>query len=209
RVGDVTAGNCTLTCTANETGVHVTGTSGCGSVSINWFASRCNSGTGLCSGASANASGIPFNGGMSGSGCDYQAEVFASGGGASCSDVGSGSNCNPTPTPTPTPPTQKDAACAQVVADKTLSTLKLNDVVTFTGYGWVDKTADSIDQINFIISKDGVEVSNTNVAAVRAASRDVAGQYYYSAVKAYTISSVGSYSVKIRAHWVGGNIWRD
>ena len=254
RVGNVSTGDCTLTCGAGSGGVSVSGSgSGCGTVSINWFASKCNSGTGLCGGASTNTtSSLPFSGSISGSGCDYQAEVFAtSGGRASCSAVDSGSNCvtTTTPTPPPTPPgpvcngsctgtgqgncqsgqeciagvcrnpqcaestacvcSSNNAACNSVIADKSLSTIVIGDTVTFTGYGWVSSATDTMDLINFIVTRDGVEVINTDAAAVRAPEKDIAGEYYYKANYSYTVSSAGNYQVKVRSHWVQGNVWKD
>jgi hypothetical protein len=96
-----------------------------------------------------------------------------------------------------------------VVADKALSALKPGDTVTFTGYGWVSAAADTIDLINFVITRNGVEVVDTNVAAVRAPEKDIANEYFYKANYSYVVPSAGSYQVTVRAHWVQGNVWKD
>ncbi len=102
-----------------------------------------------------------------------------------------------------------NAACNSVVADKALSALKPGDTVTFTGYGWVSAAADTIDLINFVITRNGVEVVDTNVAAVRAPEKDIANEYFYKANYSYVVPSAGSYQVTVRAHWVQGNVWKD
>ncbi len=98
-------------------------------------------------------------------------------------------------------------ACQRVTASKDLSTIKIGDTVTFTGFGTLSNppSSDSIDKINFIISKDGAEASNTEVAT----TLDSAG--VWKATKDFPITSPGSYSVRIRVHWLGTNkdVWLE
>lgn len=115
-------------------------------------------------------------------------------------------NCTVTLTYTPQ---LAGAACQQVVADKTLTTLKIGDTVTFTGYGSLGTDqGDSIDQIEFTFRKDNAVISTDTVATTRDTSKDAGNLKYWKAVKSYTISQPGSYSVTIRVHWKNQNVWK-
>lgn len=94
------------------------------------------------------------------------------------------------------------AACQLVSADKNLATTKINDVITFTGRGVTSSDTEIIDKINFIISKDSVEVSNTEEAAAKDGTS-------WKAIKAFTVTTPGSYRVRIRVHWKNQNVWKE
>lgn len=93
--------------------------------------------------------------------------------------------------------------CQKVISSKDLSAIKIGDTVTFTGFGNLTNPAadDSIDKIKFIILKDGVEASNTDVTT----TADSAG--VWKATKDFTITAAGSYSVQIKAHWKSKDQW--
>jgi len=97
--------DCELTCSAGVNGISVTGDNCSGvTVSVQWFARRCSGDSCFCGGGEKSGSGsLPFSRGMSGSGCSWQAEVSAGGGGDTCHASAHGCNCVPTPTPTGTP----------------------------------------------------------------------------------------------------------
>ncbi len=97
------------------------------------------------------------------------------------------------------------ATCQRVIVSKDLSTIKIGDTVTFTGYGNMTNppAGDAIDKINFIILKDGVSVSNTEVNTIL----ESAG--VWKATKDFTVTSAGSYSVRIRVHWLSKNSWLE
>lgn len=111
-----------------------------------------------------------------------------------------------TPTPTvpsstPTVPVSYDCQCDNVVADKTIVTE--GDVITFTGYGWVSDPTDQIDSIRFFVKKGGVDRIAQTATAVRDASRDAGGRYYYQASFSYSAEEAGSdYSVSVVVHSV-------
>ncbi len=216
---------CQISCSAGEGGVSVIAKSGnCAgaTVSVTWFASRCGGTSGLCGGTSRGGSGgLPFHGGMSGSGCSWQADVTANvAGGGSCGNSASGvsSNCTttppstppPTPPPSPPPPTSlENASCQMVTADKPLSSLTIGQPVTFTGYGWVSSGTDKIDEIEFLITKDGATALDNIVPAVRAPEKDTGSELFYKTSQIYTPDGPGNYSVQIRVHWQNKNIWMD
>lgn len=108
------------------------------------------------------------------------------------------------------------AACQMVSADKDLTTIKTGDVVNFTGYGSLSSgsDADSIDKIEFTITKDGVaqNIPNPIVNTVRAPEKDQGTVKFWKATKSFPVALAGSYSVKIRVHWTGPNntdIWKE
>lgn len=107
-------------------------------------------------------------------------------------------------TPPPAPPVSV-ATCQKVIASKDLSIIKIGDTVTFTGYGNLTNppAGDSIDKINFIILKDGVSVSNTEV------NTTVESLGVWKATKDFTVTAAGSYSVRIRVHWLSKNVWLE
>lgn len=97
---------------------------------------------------------------------------------------------------------QVSATCQMVSADKDLTAIKIDDTVTFTGYGVTSAETEVVDKINFIISRDGTEVSNTEVAAARDATKDSAfSGKAWKAGQTYKVTTAGTYAVRIRAHW--------
>ncbi|MBI3887834.1 hypothetical protein HY310_02090 [Candidatus Microgenomates bacterium] len=95
------------------------------------------------------------------------------------------------------------AACQKVAANKELTKIKVGDTVTFTGFGTLTNpaTGDSIDKIEFTILKDGVTAVTQEVNT----TLDSAGMW--KAVFDYNIISAGTYTVKIRVHWLSKNVW--
>lgn len=102
------------------------------------------------------------------------------------------------------------ASCQRVLADKDLTKVKVNDTITFTGYGVSSAETEVIDKINFIIAKDGSEVSSTEEAATRDTTKDAefSGKAW-KATKSYTVTANGSYSVRIRVHWKNQDSWKE
>jgi len=114
---------------------------------------------------------------------------------------------SPTPPPSPTPtgaPPEYECLCDGVTADKDVNSLKVDDMVTFTGVG---KTSypQAIGNIRFIVSRDGTTVKAQGVSATP--DRQEGGYQFYKANFPYTIKSAGNYTVAIQVECPGG--WRD
>ncbi len=102
------------------------------------------------------------------------------------------------------------ASCQMVSADKDLASIKLNDTVTFTGFGVTSDQTQTIDQIEFIISNNSSVASDSAVPAVRDAADDSKfGGTAWKATKAYQVTQTGSYSVQIKVHWQNQNVWKE
>lgn len=102
-------------------------------------------------------------------------------------------------------PPPSNASCQRVTADKDLTGLKLNDTVTFTGFGATSSAAEKIDQINFIISTPSGEVSNTNVTPSFDGS-------LWKAIQSLVVRFNDAYTVRIRVHWLkadGTSEWKE
>ena len=117
--------------------------------------------------------------------------------------VAANSNCTTTFSYSPAPV----AVCKKVEADKDLSTIKIGDVVTFSGYGNIVGN-DILDKVNFRILKDGLEIDNKTVAAIldplSAGTTKV-----YKGTTQYTVISSGSYSVIIKVHQKNADRWLE
>lgn len=95
------------------------------------------------------------------------------------------------------------AACQMVSSDPAdLSKAKINDTITFTGRGVTSSDTEIIDKINFIISKDGTEVSNTEDTATKDGAT-------WKGTKTFKVTGSGSYSVRIRVHWKNQDVWKE
>lgn len=105
---------------------------------------------------------------------------------------------------------QGTVACQMVSADKDLASVKIGDVVTFTGYGITSDAVEQIDKVNFIISTPSGMLSDTTVAAVRDMTKDTSsGGKAWKGVLPFTVPGPGNYSVKIKVHWVSRNQWME
>ncbi len=94
------------------------------------------------------------------------------------------------------------ASCQMVSADKDLTKVKIGDTVKFTGYGSVSSDTDKIDKIAFILTKDGTPGPDSAVDAIRAPDKDSGNTKFYVATQSAQISAVGSYSMRIKVHWL-------
>lgn len=99
------------------------------------------------------------------------------------------------------------AACQMVSADKDLSSIKIDDTVTFSGWGMVSADTEKIDKINFIISKDGAAVSDTTVDTVRDTDKDSGTNRAWKGTQTFKVTEPGVYSVRIRVHWQSADQW--
>lgn len=97
------------------------------------------------------------------------------------------------------------ASCQRVTADKDLASVKLNDTVTFSGFGATSSATDKIDLIKFIISTPSGQISSDDVPATFDGS-------LWKAIKQLVIKFNDSYTVRIQAHWLkadGTSEWKE
>ncbi len=100
------------------------------------------------------------------------------------------------------------ATCQKVFADKDLATLKLNDTVTFTGYGVTSAETEMIDKIEFTLS--GAATVSTESAAVRDTTKDSEfGGIAWKSTYTLKVTNYGSYTVRIRVHWKNQDVWKE
>ncbi len=104
------------------------------------------------------------------------------------------------------------ASCQMVSADKDLTNVKIGDTVKFTGYGSVSSDTDKIDKITFILTKDGTPGPDNPIDAVAAHDKDSGSSKFYVATQSAQITTVGSYSMRIKVHWLhsdGTGEWKE
>ncbi len=107
--------------------------------------------------------------------------------------------------------TSATAACQRVVSDPSdLSKAKVNDTITFTGYGVTSAETEIIDKINFLVLRDNVQLVSSEAAAVRDTTKDAefAGKAW-KATYVFKIPDFGSYDARIRVHWKNQDVWKE
>ncbi|MBI4099867.1 hypothetical protein HY440_02565 [Candidatus Microgenomates bacterium] len=103
------------------------------------------------------------------------------------------------------------AACQRVSSDPSdLSKTKVNDTITFTGYGVTSVETEIIDKINFIVLRDNVQLVSSESAAVRDSTKDTefAGKAW-KATYVFKVPDFGTYDVRIRVHWKNQDVWKE
>lgn len=109
-------------------------------------------------------------------------------------------------------PPEATGACQMVSASSAvdLSKAKPGDTVTFTGWGSLTSDVpadDSIDKINFIVSRDGKEDFNKTVDTTLDTVKTTSTLKYWQGKTDYTIPSAASYTVVIKVHWKNKDKW--
>lgn len=224
-----------ISCSADRNGVSVTNNSGSAkNLNIEWFAATCGGDSGFCGGSPQTisktlAAGENWNAGIYGQYCgSWQSDVDVSGD-ATCHADSSGkdnSDCSTpvSPTPTPIPPIATyDCRCTdtKIYRAGTLiepTQVRLNDTLTFAGYGWIDAAegTDNIDAMRITIKRNGTVVNTTTqqVIVARDSSQDSGTKRYFKGVsREFVVDQAGNYTVEVLVHttkkeWLGSGIRR-